>query len=130
LIEPPRERARALLAVVQSGSRRGHTAWAEEIAHSIPSLALRGPALTAVAQAVAAAGDLSHAERIARSLAGYSGQAQLFVTLAASASAEDSRRLIAQALTIGNWQLCLPVLLRIEPRAVEAIADEFTRSRE
>ena len=128
LIPQPRLRDKALLAVVQSGSERGQMLWAEDTAQSISSPALRGSALAAVAQALARSGDLPGGERIARSLAGYSGQADLFVKLAAGAEPEDSRRLVAQALTIGDWNLCLSVLLRIAPHAVEVIAEEVTLS--
>jgi hypothetical protein len=128
LIEQPRERDLAYLAVVQTYSRRGHFVWAEDMARSIPNIAARGRALSMVAQAWAAAGQPEAAERIACSLVGYPQQAQLLVSLAAGASAEDSRRLIAQSLTIGDWQLCLPLLLRIEPRAIEAMVEEVTRS--
>lgn len=127
LITQPGERVLAQLAVVQAACGNGPSEWAERVARSIPSLEIRGRALSAVAEAVARAGDLPRAENIADSLTGYFGQAELFVTLADGTTGQDTRRLVAMALTVGDWQLCLPVLLRIEPEAVRAIAEEVAR---
>ncbi len=121
-------RAKTLAARVEVGVSADNLKRAEAISRSIIDPLLQAKALSVVAQAFAAAGCLKEAENIARSIADFSKQAQALTDLAANLTSSEARHLLAHALTVGHWQICLAGLIRIEPDAVGVMAEEFLRA--
>ena len=50
------------------------------------------------------------------------------VNLATRAKPDQARSLLAWALTMAKWQSLVTPLVRVEPSAVIAIADEYLRA--
>jgi hypothetical protein len=116
---------RALAAAVETGARSSDLIKAEAIARSITDPVRQAQALSAVSLAYANRGNSEQAENIARSIANPPRQAQTLAALASSVSPDKARKLLAYALMIGDWQICLTALIRINPDIAAVIADEF-----
>ncbi|WP_150494190.1 tetratricopeptide repeat protein [Streptomyces kanamyceticus] len=127
-IPESRVKARALTAIVRSGISAGELDKAEMIARLITNPISQGQALSAVTEAFASSGRPEHAEEVAHSINHLPEQARALASLASRLAATESRRILAQALTVGHWQICLPVLARLEPSVVSVMAEEFLRT--
>jgi tetratricopeptide (TPR) repeat protein len=117
--------AKALSAIVQVGVSFDDLHKAEMIARSITEPISQAQALSAITRAFADLGQMKRAETIARSISDFSQQAQTLTALAADLAPSEAKRLLAYALMVGHWQICLAGLVRIEPRVVGVIAEEF-----
>ncbi|MFD5105033.1 hypothetical protein [Streptomyces cinereoruber] len=123
-------RTKSLAAIVQVAVGSGALDEAERIARSIADPLRQSRALGAVAHACAADGDFARAEAIAATIADPYECARTLTALAVDFDNDSSRSLLAQALSIGHWSICLPALLRLEPAVVAAVGAEFLRANE
>ena len=117
------EKTRAL--VVQAGVSTGDLKKAETIARAIADPILQAQALSFVARMLAMRGRAKDAENVAQSINDPSVQARTLTALTANLRIDEARRLLANALMIGHWQICLEALVHIEPDSIEVIASEF-----
>lgn len=120
--------AKALAAIVQAGVKAGDLNEAEAIARSITDPLSQAHAFSILARAFADAGYLKQAENIARSITNPSRQAQMLAALTTNCTSSEARHLLAHALTVGHWQICLVALVRVEPDAVSVMAEELLRA--
>ena len=131
-ITDPGGQARALADLAEAAAGAGDLDRAEALARSITDPGGQARALADLARAGAEAGDLDRAEvlagqaeALARSIADPGGQARALADLARNAEPDHARSLLALALTIGNWQSLAEDLIRADPSAVIAVADEY-----
>ncbi|MFD9506179.1 P-loop NTPase family protein [Streptomyces mirabilis] len=129
-ISESRRKARTLLSITQAGVNQGSIEKAEIIARSINLPVLQAQALGVVVQGLAVSGQVDKAEQVAHSISYLPEQARALSNLASNLSPTDSRPLIGQALTVGHWQICLSVAIRVEPGLVSVMAEEFLRTRD
>ncbi|XRQ16188.1 hypothetical protein ACN3XK_36575 [Actinomadura welshii] len=123
-----REKTKALAAISAAAASADDLELSEDIARSITDSIVQAQALNNVTQALARAGQIGHARQVALSIAHHSEQTLALTALASEASPDEGRRFLAQALTVGHWQACLPTLMHLEPAAISAIAAEFLRT--
>ena len=81
--------------------------------------------MLAVVKAAAGAGDLDRAQELARLITNPGQKARTLVDLARGAKPHQARSLLAWALTVDKWQSLVEILVRADPSAVTAIADEY-----
>lgn len=127
-IDQPRTRARALAETVRTCLDLGDPEQAEHLARLILEPRPQAEALAAIAHHLAKAGEPGRAEQLARSIADPSEQARTLAAMAPDLPPADGRRVLAHALIIGHWQLCLPTLLRLEPGALGVLSEELLDS--
>ncbi|MBT2367134.1 hypothetical protein J7E88_17925 [Streptomyces sp. ISL-10] len=118
-------RAKTLATVAQFAADSGALDQAERIAQSIADPVRRARALGSVARAYAGDGDLQRATDVAVSIADPAECAKTLTALAIDFDPDRSKMLLAQALSIGHWSICLPALVRIEPKVITAVGEEF-----
>ncbi len=127
-ITESRKRDRALYLITETGVREGSLEAAEEIARSIAYPIPQSQALGVVARAFATAGQIERAKEVAFSIAHLPEQARALTVMASNVAPAYSRDLLAQALAVGHWQICLPVLVRTEPDVISVMSEEFLRT--
>ncbi|MEU1357473.1 hypothetical protein ABZ410_26740 [Streptomyces cinnamoneus] len=123
-------RAKALAAIAQSAAGFGSLDEGERIAQSIADPIQRARALSSVAYACAGDGDLLRAENMATVIADPFERAKVLTALAVDFETDRSAGLLAQALSVGHWSICLPALVRLNPEIVTAVATEFLRAND
>ncbi|MEU3163780.1 hypothetical protein [Streptosporangium sp. NPDC006930] len=117
-----------LAAIVRAGIKTSDLGEAEAIAFSISDPLEQSRALRIVAEAYADAGHTVRAASISRSIIDLAEKTRALANLADKVITDEARHLLAHALTVGHWQICLTSLIRVEPEVVEVMADEFLRT--
>jgi hypothetical protein len=84
--------------------------------------------LNEMVRATASSGRHDEAEALARSVDSPPRQARLLTTLAGVDGQPQPERLIARALWLDEWTVCINVIARLRPQAAHAIADALDRS--
>ena len=101
------------------------TEQAEVAARQITNPSRQAKVLADLVKAAAAAGDLDRAQELARSITDPDQRTRTLVDLAKGAKPDQARPLLAWALTVDKWQALMEGLVRVDPSAVVAIADEY-----
>ncbi|MFI5875236.1 hypothetical protein ACIBAH_22790 [Streptomyces sp. NPDC051445] len=126
-IDDRRAHTSALVEVVRELARRGDPDRAEALVDSITDRWARGEALIEVVRELARRGDPGRAEALTHSIAYRSTRARALAALAELSEPPRARRLAAQVLLLDDWVTAMPVLERLVPRAVAAVADQMMR---
>jgi tetratricopeptide (TPR) repeat protein len=119
------KRERSYLLIVQAAIRRQDLEGAEEIARLIIDPPLQSQALGSLAQALIKQENFQVAESIAKSIIDPAAQTRTLINMSAKLPMDQARRVVAYALLIGDWQICLEALMRIEPDVIDIMASEL-----
>ncbi|MEU8364375.1 hypothetical protein AB0C27_50990 [Nonomuraea sp. NPDC048882] len=124
-IQDTTTQAKAIVGVLKHGVNNGDLDVAEGLARLITLSRFQAQALSTVAQAFVRAGDRKRAEEVALSITEPAMRAQALTTMSINLPPDEARSILARALAVGHWQICLPALVRIEPQAARAIAEDL-----
>jgi hypothetical protein len=83
----------------------------------------------AVAGALAAVGESAAAENLLPEITDPFQKVRALMAVSAYTEPPQARRLLAQALSSGEWAVCLDQLQRHDPAAVSAVADQILAQR-
>lgn len=106
------------------GRAAGDLDRAEAVARTIPNPDRRARALARLAVVIAGASELDRGE-VTQTITNPADRAQALADVAGHAAANQAQSLLAQALTVGHWDASAVFLARVNPVAVNAIADEY-----
>ncbi|SEB90442.1 hypothetical protein [Streptomyces sp. TLI_105] len=120
-------RAKALTAVARSMVESGALDEAERISRSITEPLQRARTLGEIARSHAERGDTAQAAEIAAGIPEPAERARTLTTVALDSDADRATALVAQALCVGHWSICLPALVRLAPEVVTALGAESLR---
>jgi hypothetical protein len=125
-----------LVDVVEAAACAGDLDRAEAIARAITSPDQRTQALGVVLEAAAGTGELDRARVLAERIKSAAARANIspnvraraLAQLARGAMPDQARSLLAQALTVGHWEMSVLALIQIDPVAFGTIANEYSSS--
>ncbi len=126
-ITSPSVQATALGATATAAARARDFGRADSIARRITDSSWQGRMIADVVRAMAEAGDLAAAEELARVVSDPYEQSRTSSQLASAVEPRRAGRLIAFALRNGHWTMPLLVLSKLQPTALQALADEVIR---
>ncbi|MFG3343055.1 hypothetical protein [Glycomyces sp. NPDC048151] len=98
---------------------------ANRVVISISDSLVKSLAMSSISVSLASHGLRAQSEELAAQISDVSIRSRTFASLAFAADRNQSGFLIVQALNSGHWSLCLPVLVKLAPRSVPVLADEF-----
>ncbi|WP_214111175.1 hypothetical protein [Acrocarpospora catenulata] len=127
-ISDPDYYGQAMNRVIKALTSSGDLLRAETLARTITDSNRDVVAMATLAEAVARHGDLNRAESLARSITNPDFKVDALTAVADHADHARASRIIAELLSAGEWLKPLPVIAKIAPAAVIAIADEILAS--
>ncbi|MGW5066813.1 hypothetical protein ACWEQJ_11970 [Streptomyces cyaneofuscatus] len=119
--------AKTFAAVARYAVSFGALDEAERISRSITGPRQRAQALSQIALGHAETGDTTRAAEVAAGIPESAERSRALTTIALNSHVEGANALVAQALCIGHWSICLPALVRLAPEVVTAIGVESLR---
>ncbi|MFC8658723.1 hypothetical protein ACFUCT_26495 [Streptomyces parvus] len=123
-------RAKALVAIARVMVESGALNEAERISRSITEPHQRAQVLGEIAHSHAGSGDTARAAEIAASIPEPARRAKALTAVALVSDADRATALMAEALCVGHWSICLPALVRFAPEVVTALGAESLHVRD
>ncbi|MFF6860729.1 tetratricopeptide repeat protein [Streptomyces ardesiacus] len=120
-------RAKALAAIARSMVGSDDLDEAERVARSITEPLQRSRTLGEIARSHAGRGDTARAAEIAADIPEPAERARTLTTVALDSDGDRAKALVAQALCVGHWSICLPALVRLVPEVVTTLGTESLR---